>query len=821
MGKVTEDVIKNVFLMGTDDEIGKEILDEIDKSIQEKIEEEDNDDEELLTLPILPVQDIVLFQNSIIPINVVSKKATSLLNMAEQQKKRFVVITKKSKKKKNLNSDDIYKVGTIARVLKRLQNPDGTLTVLIQGFDNINVDEILTEDPYFVGKVSPVEEFEIPEADIEFDVLKSSLSSITLDLITNIKEISSTINNNKTVKKISNNFKHCRQLLLNIISTSSEINIEEKQSLLEIREIKRNSIKLLSLAQKLKNIFEIKSNIQKKTKENIDEQQKTYVLQQELKAIQDELGENFENKDIIDILIKARKKKWNKKVKKVFDKELIKLERLNPSTPDYSIQLTYIETLVNLPWNKFTKDNLDLNKAQKVLDSKHSGLEKVKERIIEYLAVLKLKGNLKSPIICLYGPPGVGKTSLGKSIAEALNRKYVKMSLGGVHDESEIRGHRKTYIGAMPGRIIKNLINVQSSNPVCVLDEIDKVGKDIKGDPESALLEVLDPEQNDKFHDNFIDVDYDLSNVLFIATANDVSNISRPLKDRMEMIEVTGYLEEEKVEIASKHLIKKQREAHGIKEDQIEIPKDILETIVEKYTAESGVRQLDRTIAKVMRQVAKNIALGKDYNTTVTKEDLHKYLGVEKRELEEYHTNSGTGIVPGLAWTSVGGCILYIESTKYKGKGLLSMTGSLGDVMKESATLAYKYLQANAEELSIPAEMFTNYDVHIHVPDGSTPKDGPSAGITISTALASTLTGKKIREKTAMTGEITLRGKVTPVGGIKEKILAAKRAGIENIILCEDNKKHIEEINEKYIEGVNFVYVDTIMDVLKYALIED
>ncbi len=607
--------------------------------------------------------------------------------------------------------------------------------------------------------------------------------------------------------------------LINFISSNTDVPYKNKQELLEIDNLKGRALKLLEILSQQLNLLELKNDIQKKVKTDIDQQQREYFLHQQMKTIQDELGGNPIDEEFQELEDRAAQKEWNQNIRDLFDKELNKMRRLNPQSPDYSVQSNYLHEMLELPWNHCSEDNLDLNHAQEMLDADHFGLEKVKERILEYLAVLKLKADMKSPILCLYGPPGVGKTSLGKSVAKAINREFVRMSLGGLHDEAEIRGHRKTYIGAMTGRILQNIKKAGTSNPVFILDEIDKVGKDFRGDPQSALLEVLDPEQNNAFHDNFLDVDYDLSKVMFIATANDLSTIAAPLRDRMEIIEVSGYLMEEKREIAKHHLIPKQLENHGITADNIMIPDDIIEHIIEKYTRESGVRNLDMTIAKIMRHVARKVAMNKKYTVTLDEAKVKEYLGSPIFSREEYQGNELPGVVTGLAWTAVGGEILFIESSYSKGKGILTLTGNLGDVMKESATLALEYIKSHAAELGVNEEIFDGHDIHLHVPAGAVPKDGPSAGITMVTSLVSALTGRKVKKAIAMTGEITLRGKVLPVGGIREKILAAKRAGIKTIILCCENKKDVEEVKKEYLKGLKFHYVDHISEVIKLALL--
>ena len=608
--------------------------------------------------------------------------------------------------------------------------------------------------------------------------------------------------------------------LINFISSNTDVDYQNKQELLEIDNLKQRAIKLLEILSKQVSLLELKNDIQKKVKMDIDKQQREYFLHQQMKTIQDELGGNPTDEEIKELEELAETKEWNGNVWEIFNKELNKLKRLNPSSPDYSVQSNYLREMLDLPWNHLSEDNLDLEHARQVLDADHFGLEKVKERILEYLAVLKLKADMKSPILCLYGPPGVGKTSLGKSVARALNREFVRMSLGGLHDESEIRGHRKTYIGAMPGRILQSIKKAGTSNPVFILDEIDKVGNDFRGDPQSALLEVLDPEQNGSFHDNFLDIDYDLSKVMFIATANDLSTIAGPLRDRMEIIEVTGYLMEEKREIAKRHLIPKQLENHGITAGHVTIPDEIIDLIIEKYTRESGVRSLDMTIAKIMRHVARKVAMNKKFTITLDENKVKEYLGSPIFSREEYQGNELPGVVTGLAWTAAGGEILYIESSYSKGKGHLSLTGNLGEVMKESATLALEYIKSHAKEIGIDEKMFEENDIHVHVPAGAVPKDGPSAGITMVTALVSALTSRKVKKAVAMTGEITLRGKVLPVGGIREKILAAKRAGIKEIILCSENKKDIDDIKKEYLKGLKFHYADHIKEVLETALLK-
>lgn len=764
------------------------------------------------TLPILPLRNTVLFPGVIIPINIGRSKSLKLIRDAYKQSALIGVIAQKDTNTENPGMNDLYSIGTVASILKILEMPDGTTTAIIQGKRRFMLDDILYDEPYHVGKIVIKQEEGMPENDPEYNAIAESLK----EMATKIVKYSSHIPNEAgfALKNIESML-----FLINFISSNTDVDYQSKQELLEIDSLKQRAIKLLEILSKQVSLLELKNDIQKKVKMDIDKQQREYFLHQQMKTIQDELGGNPTDEEIKELEELAKSKEWNDKVKETFNKELNKLKRLNPSSPDYSVQSNYLREMLDLPWNHYSEDNLDLNHAKEVLDADHFGLEKVKERILEYLAVLKLKSDMKSPILCLYGPPGVGKTSLGKSVAKAINREFVRMSLGGLHDESEIRGHRKTYIGAMPGRILQNIKKAGTSNPVFILDEIDKVGNDFRGDPQSALLEVLDPEQNTNFHDNFLDIDYDLSKVMFIATANDLSTIAGPLRDRMEIIEVSGYLLEEKREIAKRHLIPKQLENHGITAANVTIPDDMIDTIIEKYTRESGVRSLDMTIAKIMRHVARKVAMNKNFIVTIDEARLREYLGSPIFSREEYQGNELPGVVTGLAWTAVGGEILYIESSYSKGKGHLSLTGNLGDVMKESATLALEYIKSHSKEIGIDDKIFEENDIHVHVPAGAVPKDGPSAGITMVTALVSSLTGRKVKKAIAMTGEITLRGKVLPVGGIREKILAAKRAGIKEIILCSENRKDIEDIKKEYLKGLKFHYVDKIEEVLKIAIL--
>ncbi len=764
------------------------------------------------TLPILPLRNTVLFPGVIIPINIGRKKSLQLIQEANKRGDLIGCIAQKDTDIEEPNYGDLYKIGTVASIVKILEMPNGTTTAIIQGKKRFLLEDILYSDPYHVGKISVKQEEAIPENDPEYNAIAESLKDMASKIVRYSNEIP---------KEANIALRHIESMLflINFISANTDIPYQNKQELLEIDNLKGRALKLLEILSQQLNLLELKNDIQKKVKNDIDQQQREYFLHQQMKTIQDELGGNPIDEEFQELEDRAAQKEWNQNIHDLFNKELNKMRRLNPQSPDYSVQSNYLHEMLELPWNHCSEDNLDLNHAQEILDADHFGLEKVKERILEYLAVLKLKADMKSPILCLYGPPGVGKTSLGKSVAKAINREFVRMSLGGLHDEAEIRGHRKTYIGAMTGRILQNIKKAGTSNPVFILDEIDKVGKDFRGDPQSALLEVLDPEQNNAFHDNFLDVDYDLSKVMFIATANDLSTIAAPLRDRMEIIEVSGYLMEEKREIAKRHLIPKQLENHGITADNITIPDNIIEYIIDKYTRESGVRGLDMTIAKVMRHVARKVAMNKKFTVTLDETKVKEYLGSPIFSREEYQGNELPGVVTGLAWTAVGGEILFIESSYSKGKGSLTLTGNLGDVMKESATLALEYIKSHATELGVNEEIFEGHDIHLHVPAGAVPKDGPSAGITMVTSLVSALTGRKVKKAIAMTGEITLRGKVLPVGGIREKILAAKRAGIKTIILCSENKKDVEEVKKEYLKGLKFHYVDHISEVLKIALL--
>lgn len=766
-------------------------------------------------LGILPLRNMVLFPGVAMPVTVGRPKSMYLIKEAYKKKELIGVVCQKDMNVNDPEKDDLYFVGVVAEIIRILEMPDGNTTVILQGKKRFTLDEIVHTEPYLSARYALLND-PVPEKnDREFEALISTIKDLTIKIMSvggePPRDLIFSIKNNKNVL-----------YLVNFSCNNLPVGAAEKQDLLLIGDIKERAYRLLFILNREYQLIELKASIQMKTREDIDQQQREYFLQQQIKTIQEELGGNITDIELRELRGKAAKKKWDRQIAEIFDKELRKLERLHPQSPDYSMQTQYVQTIINLPWNEYSKDNFNLKHAQKILDRDHYGLEKVKERIIEHLAVLKLKGDMKSPIICLYGPPGVGKTSLGRSIAESLNRKYVRISLGGLHDEAEIRGHRRTYIGAMCGRIIQNLQKAGTSNPVFILDEIDKVSSDFKGDPASALLEVLDPEQNNTFHDNYLDIDYDLSKVMFIATANNLATISQPLLDRMEMIEVSGYILEEKVEIAARHLVPKQLEAHGLPKNSVRFPKKTLEVIVDSYTRESGVRELDKKIAKVMRKLARKSAADEVVPASVQPADLHEYLGAVEYSRDKYQGNDYAGVVTGLAWTSVGGEILFVESSLSKGKGCkLTLTGNLGEVMKESAMLALEYIRAHAALFQIHDDIFENWNVHVHVPEGAIPKDGPSAGITMVTSLVSSFTQRKVKSNLAMTGEITLRGKVLPVGGIKEKILAAKRAGIKELILCEENRKDIEEINPVYLKGLAFHYVSDIKQVVDLALLQE
>lgn len=777
-------------------------------------EEQMNAEEVPETLPILPLRNTVLFPGVVIPITVGRDKSIRLIKDYYKGNRIIGAVAQKDVDIEDPSFKDLNEIGTIAYIIKLLQMPDGSTTAIIQGKKRFRILEMLQDDPYFIARVNQFDKVKPLLRDKKFNALISSVKDLAIQIINLSPNLPS-----DSVFAIRNI--ESPVFLVNFISSNLNISLEEKQKLLAIDDLIERANMVLGMLTRELQIIELKNQIQSKVKIDLDKQQRDYLLNQQLKTIQEELGDNPHTQEISDLREKAAKKRWPENVAEVFEKELTKLQRMNPAAMEYSMQLNYLEVLTDLPWNEFTVDNFDLKHAQKVLDKDHYGLETVKERIIEYLAVLKLKGDMKSPILCLFGPPGVGKTSLGKSVARAVNRNYIRMSLGGLRDEAEIRGHRKTYIGAMPGRILQSIKKAKASNPVFVLDEIDKViGANINGDPSAALLEVLDPEQNNTFYDNFVELEYDLSKVMFIATANNLSSIHPALRDRMEVIEITGYLLEEKIEIARRHLVPKQLNEHGVKPGQLEFDKKIIELIIDAYTRESGVRELEKKIAKIIRHQARFIVTGDSYNLSVTAEDVHKILGPARFSKEKDETPHAAGVVTGLAWTPVGGEILYVETSLSCGKGNMGLTGNLGDVMKESATLAFEYLKSHSDQLGLEPSVFEKWNVHLHVPEGATPKDGPSAGITMFTALASAFTQRLIKPRLAMTGEITLRGKVLPVGGIKEKILAARRAGIKEIILPTDNKKDIEEIKQVYLKGLKIHYVEQMIDVLDLALLE-
>jgi len=763
-------------------------------------------------LPILPLRNTVLFPGVIIPITIGRERSVKLIKDADSGNKTIGVLSQKEFDTEEPVIEDLNVIGTVAHILKMLKMPDGNITAVIQGRKRFFLNEIISSEPYYKGKISELKEVKPIESDDEFDALVDSVKDLALKIIEESPNIPTEAS--IAIKNIKNT-----TFAINFISSNMNISLSEKQKLLEEVDLKKRAILCLELLTKELQLLEMKNKIRSKVQIDLDKQQKEYYLHQQMKAIQEELGGSGSHKEIEQMRSLARKKKWNKEIGIAFEKELKKLQRMNPSMSDYSVQRSYIELILDLPWNKYSKDKFDLTFARKILDSEHFGLTEVKERIIEHLAVLKLRGDMKSPILCLFGPPGVGKTSLGKSIASALGRKYERVSLGGLRDEAEIRGHRKTYIGAMPGRIIKSIKKANSSNPVFVLDEIDKVTRDNHGDPSSALLEVLDPEQNESFYDNYLELDYDLSKVMFVATANSLDTIQPALRDRMEIIEINGYTLEEKVKIAQNHLLPKQLKRHGLKKNDLILSDSVLEKIIDQYTRESGVRSLDKTISKIIRHIAKSIVLNKSIYNKPNKKQIELMLGAPKFDRKHDVSNDIVGVVTGLAWTSVGGDILFIESILSKGKGRLSVTGNLGKIMKESATIAMEYLKSNAHLYDLDPQIFHKWNVHIHVPEGATPKDGPSAGITIFTALVSVFTKRKVKEKIAMTGELTLRGKVLPVGGIKEKILAAKRSGITNIILSKQNQKDILEINKQYIKNMNFHYVNDLNQVINAALL--
>lgn len=769
-----------------------------------------------MVIPVLPLRNVVLFPGVVMSIGVGRPASLTLVRDADKKDIKVGFFCQKDPQTEVPQFEDLHHIGTVGRIIRVLEMPDQSITIVIQGLRRVELLDVVSSHPYMRGTISVLND-EFPDKnDKEYLALLESCKEMTMRYI----KASDDFRNHEALFAMKNI--GVNPAMVDFICANMPLKKDDKIELLGISSLRDRAFKLLEVLNHEVQLAEIKESIQMRTREDIDQQQREYFLQQQIKAIQDELGDSGDQ-EIEDMKAKARKMNWSEEVKGVFDREMAKLERTSIQSPDYSMQLNYLQTMIKLPWGVYTPDNIVIKNAEKSLNKDHYGLDKVKERILEHLAVLKLKGDMKSPIICLYGPPGVGKTSLGRSIANALKRKYVRMSLGGVHDESEIRGHRRTYIGAMPGRIISGLIKAGTSNPVFILDEIDKVYSDVHGDPSSALLEVLDPEQNTAFHDNYVDVDYDLSKVMFIATANNISTIPAPLLDRMELIEVSGYITEEKIEIARKHLLPKELEANGLDKNAIKMPKATLEALIESYTRESGVRELEKKISKILRKSARQYATdGYIDKKEIKPSDLEEFLGVPEYSRDKYQGNEYAGVVTGLAWTAVGGEILFIETSLSKGKGSrLTLTGNLGDVMKESAMLALEYIKAHSEKFNIAPEIFDNWNIHIHVPEGAIPKDGPSAGITMATSIISALTQRKVKANLAMTGEITLRGKVLPVGGIREKILAAKRAGIKEIILCNENKKNIDEIQEQYLKGLTFHYVNDINEVFNIALTDE
>ena len=774
-------------------------------------EEEMNNENLPDTLPILPLRNMVLFPGVVIPITAGRDKSINLINDAYAAGKIIGVVAQKNEEIEDPTKNDIHQIGTVARILRVLKMPDGNVTVILQGKKRFQIESIVSEMPYFTANIKDVAEKRPTKKDTEFLAILDSVRELAIQIIKENPNIPSEAT--FAIKNIES-----QSFLINFVTSNMSLSVEEKQKLLSINSLKERALETLRYMNTELQKLELKNDIQSKVRFDLDQQQREYFLHQQMKTIQEELGGVSQEEEMDEMSVKAKTKKWDEKTQKHFEKELSKMRRMNPQAPDFGIQRNYLELFLELPWGEYSKDNFDLKRAQKILDRDHFGLEDVKKRMIEHLAVLKLRNDMKSPIICLTGPPGVGKTSIGKSVAAALGREYVRISLGGLRDEAEIRGHRKTYIGAMPGRIIQSLKKAGTSNPVFVLDEIDKLSNSHQGDPSSALLEVLDPEQNNSFYDNFLEMGYDLSKVMFIATSNNMGEIQPALKDRMEIIKMSGYTIEEKVEIARQHLFPRQLKEHGLTTKDLVIAPKQLEKIVEGYTRESGVRGLEAKIAQVIRNAAKSIAMDEEYNKKVTNEDIVQVLGIPRLERDKYESNDVAGVVTGLAWTSVGGDILFIESLISPGKGVMTITGNLGNVMKESATIALEYIKSNAEFLGIKTEILSKFNIHLHVPEGATPKDGPSAGIAMLTSLVSVLTQRKIKKGLAMTGEITLRGKVLPVGGIKEKILAAKRANVKEIILCHENKSDIDEIKPKYIEGLIFHYVKEMSDVLKIAI---
>ncbi len=763
-------------------------------------------------LPIIALRNTVLFPNVVLPITVAREKSVNAIAEAQRTNKWIGVVAQKDSNNDNPGPDDMYQIGTLAKVVKQIKMPDGNITLFIMGRMRFKIEKFIKTDPFYVANITYMEDV-YPKNEPSFDALISSLK----DYGERIAQQSPNIPTEAGI--VLRNIEQ-QSFLMHFIASNISSKLQEKQAMLEENNITLRAEKLLGLLQSELQLVELKNEITNKTRADIDRQQREYFLQQQMKSIKEELGGDPNDREIKDLQKRAEEMKWTDAARELFKKNIEKLERMHPSTPDYSVIYNHLDLMLDLPWDTFTQDSYDLKKAQKVLDNDHYGMDKIKDRILEYLAVLKLKGDLKSPILCFVGPPGIGKTSLGRSIASAVNRKYVRLSLGGLHDESELRGHRKTYIGAMPGRIIQSLRKIKSSNPVFILDEVDKLGKDFRGDPSSALLEILDPEQNNSFYDNYLELEYDLSKVLFIATANSLSDIQPALRDRLEIIQLSGYSPEEKTEIAKRHLIPKQKEMHGLLKVPMKFPDKVILKIIQEYTRESGVRELDRLLAGMMRSVAKHVAMEEEVPATVTDAQVEQSLGKPRFSNDIYTKGHPPGVVVGLAWTSVGGDILFIETSLSKGKGVLTLTGNLGTVMKESATTALSYLRAHAEQFGIDSDRFEEVNIHIHVPEGAVPKDGPSAGITMLTSLASAFTGRKVRQYYAMTGEITLRGQVLAVGGIKEKILAAKRAGIKDIIMCYQNQKDVEEISTQYIKGLRFHYVNDASEVLDIALVK-
>lgn len=763
-------------------------------------------------IPIIALRNTVLFPNVVLPITVAREKSVKAITEAQKQGKWIGVVAQKDGNNDDPGQKDMYQVGTLAKIVKQIKMPDGNTTIFIMGRMRFRIDKFTQDDPYYTAKVKFLED-DFPKGDAEFDALVSSIK----DHSERIAQQSPNLPNETSI--VLRNIEH-QSFLIHFIASNIAAKLTDKQALLEENDVKTRAEKLLQLLQSELQLVELKNEITNKTRADIDRQQREYFLQQQMKSIREELGGDPNEREIRDLQKRAEGVKFSEGAKELFNKNIEKLERMHPSTPDYSVIYNHLDLMLDLPWGTYTEDSYNLKKAQKVLDDDHYGMDKIKDRILEYLAVLKLKGDMKSPILCFVGPPGIGKTSLGRSIANAINRKYVRLSLGGLHDESELRGHRKTYIGAMPGRVIQSLRKIKSANPVFILDEVDKIGKDFRGDPSSALLEILDPEQNNSFYDNYLELEFDLSKVLFIATANSLSDIQPALRDRLEIIQLTGYSMEEKTEIAKRHLIPKQKELHGLGKVPLKFSDKVLNKIIQEYTRESGVRELDRLMAAIMRSVAKTVAMEEKVSPQVTEEQVEKVLGKPRFNNDIYTKGHPPGVAVGLAWTYVGGDILFIETGLAKGKGGLTLTGNLGNVMKESASTALSYLKAHAAEYKIPSEKFEENNIHIHVPEGAVPKDGPSAGVTMLTALASAFTGRHIKPYLAMTGEITLRGQVLPVGGIKEKILAAKRAGIKDVILCKQNQKDVEEINKAYIKGMRFHYVTEMDEVLKLALMK-